>query len=190
MSSSSPSLSSQQHEELSLSQAMKAADSIRRNFKEAVEQSSGPSEVFAPSVPPGISHALGGFLVMGAVLLPVRRLVLAHPSVNSHQAFRNFVDLVASVGHALVATQTALIAGSIYGGKRYLDEFAKENSNLTDQPSSSLLLVDVICQDLKSNVVPPGTIPPVGLDPESFDPRVQTMLSMIRVIEICQSRGS
>jgi hypothetical protein len=188
-----PSDSMQQQEELSLVHAMNAADSVRRHFHAARETpgtNGSTSNVFAPSIPPGIPQGLAGFLVVGAALLPIRRLVLTHPSVNSHQAFRNFVDLVASVGHALVATQAALIAGSIYGGKTYLDEFAKQKSALRDQTSSSSILLDSICQDLNNNVVPRGTIRwPTGMDPKSIDPRVQTLLSMVRVMETCQSKG-
>ena len=191
-----------QEEELSLSHAMKAADSIRRHFHQAQEQqqtrrndstssSSSSMPMFAPIIPPGIAQGIGACLVVGVALLPVRRLVLTHPSVHSHPPFRNFMDLVVSVGHTLVAAQAALMTGSIYGGKAYLDEFAKQKSSeLTDlsssAPASSFMLSNSICKELTSTVVPPGTRQPAGLDKESFDPRVQTMLSMVRVIELCQ----
>ena len=190
-SSSHSSASTQPHEELSLSHAMKAADSVRRHFNQAKQYSSDEtSAIFAPTIPPGIAQGVGACLVVGAALLPVRRLVLAHPSVNSHQAFRNFIDLVASVGHALLATQAALITGSIYGGKTYLDEFAKQKSFLTDSSSASCMLCKTICKEIRSSIVPPETRWPARLDTASFDPRVQTMLSMVRVIEMCQERES
>lgn len=174
-------------DELSLAHAMKAADSIRRHFQESNKENVGSNPgFFSPSVPPGIIQGLAGFLVVGGALLPVRRLVLSHPSVTTHPAFRNFVDLLYSVGHALVATQAALIAGSIYGGKAYLDAFA-ECSGLRQQSSSAV--VDLVCQDLRNNVV--GKVRrPTGLESKSYDPRVQTMLSMMRVIEKCQASES
>jgi len=184
--STAPSTHQQYGEELSLSHSMKAADSIRRHFNLFTTESSGTSSIFAPNIPPGIIQGVGACLVVGTAILPVRRLVLGHPSIASNESFRNFVDLIVSVGHALVATQAGLIAGSIYGGKTYLDEFIKQKSVRIDPSSSRFSLVENICQDLNRNIIPPGTKRPMGLDPNSYDPRVQTMLSMIRVLEICQ----
>lgn len=174
-----PSLPQQAPEVLSLSHAMKVADSIRRHLADT----SGPGyrhDSFSPAIPPGIVEGLGALTLVGVALLPVRRLVLTSSSVNTHPSFRNFVDLFGSVAHALIATQAGLMAGSLYGGKRYLDEFAKVS------PESQV--VEVICNDLRTDVMATQLFRPRGLDPQSWDPRAQTLLSAIRVMETCQRR--
>jgi hypothetical protein len=169
-----------------MSHAMKAADSIRRHFAEANETGGSTpreTELFTHVLPPGIVPCIGAVVFAGVALLPVRRLVLGHPSINTHQAFRNFVDLVVSVGHALVATQAGLMAGSLYGGKTYLDGFVK-GSVSAESPSP---FSDAACKDIRSNILPPSQLlRSEALDSGSFDPRIQTMISLQRVIEKCQ----
>lgn len=169
-----------QPEKLSLTHAMKSADSIRRHYGQSGSDSETP--FFAPSIPPGLMQGIGACALAGVALLPIRRLVLGHPSINTHVAFRNFVDLIVSVGHALAATQVGLMAGSVYGGKIYLDEFAKASAS-TESP-----VADAVCQDLRTNVLPSKLVMPAGLDGDSIDPRIQTMLSLRRVLERCQQR--
>ncbi len=166
---------SSQPEELSLSHAMKAADSIRRHY------GSDDTQRFSPTIPPGVFQGLGAFAVVGVACLPIRRLILGSPSVNTHTAFRNFVDLFVSVGHALLATQAGLIAGSLFGGKTYLDEFVKTS---VESP-----VVEAVCTDLRTNVLPSQLFRPRNLDPNSWDPRMQTISCMIQVIEKCQRRN-
>lgn len=174
-------------EELSLSHAMKAADSIRRQFAQASENSDSTTmkekEALTHTVPPGLLQGVGAFALAGVALLPVRRLVLGHPSINTHQAFRNFVDLTVSVGHALAAAQVGLIGGSLYGGKTYLDEFSKASASIESTP-----FMDAVCEDLQSNVLPASFRRPDALDTGSFDPRIQTMISLQRVLDKCQRR--
>jgi hypothetical protein len=167
-------------EVLSLSHAMKVADSIRRHLAGEENSSGVRHDRFSPTIPPGLVEGLGALTFAGVALLPVRRLVLTSSAVNSHLPFRNFVDLFVSVAHALVATQAGLMAGSLYGGQRYLDEFAKVS------PESPV--VETICDDLKTDVMANRLYRPRGLDPQSWDPRAQTLLSAIHVIETCQRR--
>lgn len=166
-------------EELSLTHAMKSADSIRKHYGQISEND---EDTFSPLIPPGLLHGVGGCVLAGVALLPVRRLVMGHPSVNTHLAFRNFVDLIVSVGHALAVTQVGLMAGSLYGGKTYLDEFSKESA-FNESP-----MADKICQDLRSNVLPSKSIIPGGMEEDSLDPRIQTMISFRRVLKHCQRR--
>ena len=174
-----PSSSQQAAEVLSLNHAMKVADSIRRHLR-AASPGNAPHHNFSPTIPPGILEGLGALAFTGVSLLPVRRLVLGSSAVNSYLPFRNFVDLFVSVAHALIATQAGLMAGSLYGSKRYLDEFAKV-------PAESPV-VDAICTDLRTDVMATRLYRPRGLDPLSWDPRAQTLLSTIQVLETCQRR--
>ena len=158
-----------------------SADSIRRHYGQSGDDENETS-LYSPSIPPGLVQGIGACVLAGVALMPIRRLVLGHPSVKTHVAFRNFVDLVLSVGHALGATQVGLMAGSVYGAKTYLDEFAKGSTSVASP------VADAICQDLRTNILPSKLILPGGLDDDSMDPRIQTMISLRRILHHCQQR--
>ena len=165
---------------ISLHHAMKVADTIRKEYTNDGEKKTESKSFF----PPGLVQGLSACVVTGVALVPLRRVIL-HQSSN-HLAFRNFVDLVISVGHALAATQVGFLAGSVYGSNFYLQELAKV------PPTTESPVVDRICNTMWSEILP-TSIPQTTIDRNmaaatSWDPRVSTMASLQLTIENCRRR--
>lgn len=158
--------------ELSLIHAMKMADVARKHYH-GVDNSS-PS-----GIPPGALQGAAAFMLMGVALLPVRRLMLKNAG---HQGFKNFVDITASVGGTLAATQVGLVVGSLYGSKVYLDLLKEEPLTSKSQ------LTDEICDKMWSTVLPPhlhrAESPAYG----SLDPRLQPLNALQEAMEKCKAR--
>ena len=179
-----------QAEELSLEHAMKMADSVRRHFVDAASSedenqlSSQEREAFSHTIPPGVLQGIGAFSFVGLALLPGRRLVLGSKSANTHQSFRNFVDIFVSVSHAVISAHAGMLAMTFYGGKANLDEFVKVAALPNESPTS-----DAVCDDIATNILPQKwRMPSSPLPKDSIDPRIQTMISMQRVIGTCHGR--
>mmetsp|Transcript_31798 Transcript_31798/g.77010 ORF Transcript_31798/g.77010 Transcript_31798/m.77010 type:complete len:181 (+) Transcript_31798:2547-3089(+) len=158
--------------ELSLIHAMKMADVVRKHYN-GVDNSS------SSGIPPGALQGAAAFVLTGVALLPVRRLLL---KTAGHQGFKNLVDIVASVGGTLAATQVGLVVGSLYGSKVYLDLLKEEpvtsNSQLTDE----------ICKTMWSTVLPPHlhrANPPAH---GSLDPRLQPLNALQEAMLQCKAR--
>jgi hypothetical protein len=168
---------------LSLTHAMKMADNIRRHFKDGDAARKTDSSY---SIPPGAVEGVAAFAFAGLALLPARRVILQQASGNP--AFRHFMDLVVSVGHAIAATQVGLMAGSVYGGRYYLQEFA-QHSPTTESP-----VADRICDTMWTTILPPhlhqsnSTSSNSVESTSSWDPRIQTMDSLQQAIENCRRR--
>jgi hypothetical protein len=159
---------------LSLIHAMKVADVTRKHYHGG-NGSSG--------IPPGALQGATGFLIMGAALMPIRRLVLRYASRQSGgKSFANFVDIVISVGHALVSTQTGLVLGSLYGSQIYLDLLRNEPT------TSNSPLTDKICDTMWSEILPPNFQIAQYSSSQSLDPRMQTMSALQRAIKSCKRR--
>lgn len=165
----------QSESSLSLIHAMKLADVTRKHYH-------GQDAKGAGGIPPGALQGAAAFLATAAALLPIRRIVLRHANQQpGGKPFANFVDIVISVGQALVATQAGLFIGSLYGSQTYLDLLKNE------PPTSQSPLTDKICQTMWSNVLPPSFVFPPPSSP-SMDPRSQTMTALKSAIQSCQRR--
>ncbi|CAJ1966622.1 unnamed protein product [Cylindrotheca closterium] len=158
--------------EISLIHAMKMADVARKHYH-GVENSS-PS-----GIPPGALQGATAFVLAGVALLPVRRLLLKNAG---HQGFKNFVDIIASVGGTLAATQAGLVVGSLYGSKVYLDLLKEEPVTSKSQ------LTDDICNTMWSTVLPPHLHHAKSPSCGSFDPRLQPLISLQEAMQQCNAR--
>ncbi|KAL3940437.1 MAG: hypothetical protein SGBAC_005021 [Bacillariaceae sp.] len=159
-------------DELSLIQAMKMADVARKHYH-GVEHSS-PS-----GIPPGALQGAAAFVLVGVALLPVRKVMLKYAG---HKGFKNFVDINATVGGTLAATQVGLVVGSLYGSKVYLDLLKAEPVTSKSQ------LTDEICNTMWSTVLPPHlhrARPPAY---SSLDPRLQPLNALQEAMEKCKAR--
>lgn len=165
------------HNELTLTHAMKVADSIRKHYNSSDEKVKKESQNF----PPGIVKGLSAFCIAGVALLPVRRVILSSQPAGT--PFRNFMDLVVSVGQALAATQVGLMAGSLYGSQFYFNRVA------TVSPTEASPVTDQICHDMLTKLLPHQHYSwNLKESPSSWDPRVQTMYDLHRAIESCRRR--
>ena len=159
--------------EISLIHAMKMADVVRKHYHGAGNSSSG--------VPPGALQGAVALVLSGAALLPVRRILLRNAAMNG-RAFHHFVDIFASVGGFMAATQAGLVVGSLYGSKVYLDLLKEEPA------SSQSPLTDEICKAMWTTVIPQklhGAKPPAY---SSFDPRLQPLNSLYEAMVSCKAR--
>eukprot|EP00934_Nitzschia_sp_Nitz4_P009482 Nitzschia sp. Nitz4//scaffold7_size249615//108645//109235//NITZ4_001171-RA/size249615-processed-gene-0.141-mRNA-1//1//CDS//3329558424//9472//frame0 len=180
MNSGTPSSPGPADEPLSLKHAMSMADVVRQHFKEKGVM----DQAIKSPVPPGALEGLAGLVVTGVALIPARRALLSQ--WNHHPAFRNFVDLVISVGHALLATQVGLITGSVYGSQTFLNAFSKIPS--TAESSTA----DSICRDAWKDIIPlgvqTGLTAPTEREDVWWNPRVQAMRSLDKAILQCRNR--
>ena len=183
--SSSPSDEASRNETLSLPHAMKAADLIRQQYADDGKIEPSSSSSFISAIPPGLIQGVSAFALTAMALVPVRR-VLLHQA-GKEPAFRHFVDLVISVGHALAATQVGFLAGSLYGSRCYLDKFAEI------PPSADSPVHDRICDTLWRSILPTqlnesGFRTTNNSMVASCDPRIKTMESLQHTIVNCQRR--
>lgn len=113
---------------LTLNEAMKAADDIRKTFRERNDAREAEQ-----MVPPGTWQGAAAFVATGLLMTPFRRSILkiAGPSGS----FQGFVDLVVTPILAVGAAQVALVVGSLYGSSYYLDRLARDAATTT-KPSS------------------------------------------------------
>jgi hypothetical protein len=184
--SSPPTDATSRNEALSLSDAMKVADYIRKQYN---DEADSKNESGSSAILPGLIQGISAFAFTGLALLPVRRLILQQAS--SQPTFRHFVDLGISVGHALVATQVGFLTGSLYGSSFYLQEFAQV------PPTMESPLTDRICDTMWKTILPPHLQPSgssssssssMGASSSSWDPRIKTMESLQHAIGNCQRR--
>jgi hypothetical protein len=167
--------------DLTLVDAMKVADSIRKHYND----SNGEKEKNeSRNIPPGLMQGLSAFCIAGVALLPVRRVILSSQSSAVGAApFRNFMDLVVSVSQALAATQVGLMSGTLYGSQFYLNQVA------TVSPTEVSPVTDQICQDMLTKLLPHQQYSwNLKESSSSWDPRVQTMYDLRRAIESCRRR--
>jgi hypothetical protein len=190
---------------LSLSDAMKAADCIRKVYSE-----DDPTE--SKSMPPGTFEGLGAFVVTGMLLSPLRGVILnaAGGKVAGH-SFRNFCDLVITPFMAVVAAQAGLVAGSVFGSRVYLEQVAyvppSKVSTVTDRACQQLLLYSLDQGDdpterwTSSSLSSSSALdasdevnqkwmagPRMDQSTSFWDPRVETMRSFRLALENCRKR--
>ena len=144
---------------------------------------------------PGVQQGFLTAVALTAVFVPVRRLFL-RVAKNELNLGTIFPDLVVTPVMAMLTAQTALFVGSCYGSKAYLERLVTAAASTTSGgDTSNSSMADAVCDA-------PVTVAAMKLNypklwdgdysssssSNSWDPRVQTVVSLQRALQRCRER--
>ena len=149
-----------------LQMAMKVADAIRRNSP----PSSNDDRL---QIPPGLVEGTAAFLFTGALLLPVRKVVIKAAGERLYL----LADLICTSGHLMASANAALYAGSLYGSRAYLQQLAQVPPTAPSETASH------ICKQIHEFQM---DAPKTEIQSETWDPRQQTIQALQQALEHCR----
>lgn len=135
---------------VSLPNAMKAADLIRKHMANRSSMSSDNDDLLSRTFPPGTVPGVMGAVLTGVLLLPLRSVVL-HRMIT-HSSIKHLADLILTPLSAMVAVQVGLLSLSLYGSQHYLREITAVPVH-TPSPIRS-----VICHDILQQIPPQSSV--------------------------------
>jgi len=173
--------------------SMALADLIRKQEPQPPEHSN-ENRIRTFLLTPGVQQGFLTACLMTAVFVPVRRLFL-RVAKNEFNLGTIFPDLVLTPAMAMLTAQTALFVGSCYGSKAYLERLVTAAGSTTSggDISNNSRMVNAVCDA-------PVTVAAMKLNyprlwdgdyssgSSSWDPRVQTVVSLQRALQRCRER--